>query len=79
MFLTIKLKFNALSINIETIIAGRVNKSPNPAIIGLVILSGSQPYSKLLNEINIVIGSITKLESNPAIVQINIKSIKSID
>ena len=48
-------------------------------MIGLVILSGSQPCSKLLNETNIVIGSIIKLEIMPAIVQINTKSITDID
>ena len=42
-------------------------------------LSGSQPFSKLLNDINIVIGSIIKFEIIPAITQIKIKSIKSID
>ena len=69
----------SLKINVEAIIAGSVNKSPNAAIIGLVMLSGSQPCSKLLNDTNIVIGSMIKLEINPAIVQINIKSIMSIE
>ena len=64
---------------IAAIIAGKVNKSPNAAIIGLVILSGSQPCSKLLNETNIVIGSMIKFEITPAIVQINTKSITDID
>ena len=44
--------------------------SPNAAIIGLVMLSGSQPCSKLLNDMNMVIGSIIKFEITPAIVQI---------
>ena len=43
------------------------------------MLSGSHPCSKLLNETNIVIGSMIKLDIIPAIVQINIKSISSID
>ena len=77
--LTMKLKSKAFNIKTDAMIAGKVNKSPNAAIIGLVILSGSQPCSKLLNETNIVIGSIIKLEINPAIVQINIKSIMLID
>ena len=67
------------NINTDKIIAGNVNRSPKAAIIGLVILSGSQPCSKLLNETNIVIGSIIKLEIIPAIVQINMKSITDID
>jgi hypothetical protein len=66
-------------INVEAIIAGKVNKSPNAAIIGLVILSGSHPCSKLLNETNMVIGSIIKFDIIPAIVHIKMKSIKSID
>ena len=77
--LIMKLKFNILNMKIDAIIAGNVNKSPNAAIIGLVILSGSQPCSKLLNETNIVIGSIIKLEIIPAIVHIKMKSINSID
>lgn len=60
-------------------IAGNVNKSPNAAIIGLVILSGSHPCSKLLNEINIVIGSIIRFDIKPAITLIKIKSIILID
>ena len=70
---------NKFNIKVDAIIAGNVNKSPKAAIIGLVILSGSQPCSKLLNETNIVIGSIIKLEIMPAIVQINTKSITDID
>ena len=73
------LKVIAFKINIDKIIAGRVNKSPNAAIIGLVILSGSQPCSKLLNETIIVIGSMIKFEITPAITQINMKSIKDIE
>ena len=64
---------------IDKIIAGKVNKSPNAAIIGLVILSGSHPCSKLLNETNIVIGSIIKFEIMPAITHINMKSIMFIE
>ena len=60
-------------------IAGNVNKSPIAAIIGVVTLSGSQPRLKLLNEINIVIGSIIILEITPAIILIKIKSIKEIE
>ena len=63
----------------ETIIAGNVNKSPSAAMIGVVILSGFQPLLKLLNETNIVIGSIIKLDINPAITQMKIKSINEID
>ncbi len=59
--------------------AGSVNKSPKAAIIGLVMLSGSQPFSKLLNETNMVIGSIITFEITPAREQISIKSIKPID
>ena len=54
--------------------AGSVKKSPNAAIKGVVILSGSQPFSKLFKEMNIVIGSITMLDINPAIKEINTKS-----
>ena len=54
--------------------AGNVNKSPNAAIIGLVILSGSHPFSKLLNDTIIVIGSIIKFEMIPAKTLIIIKS-----
>lgn len=60
-------------------IAGNVNKSPKAAMIGLVILSGSQPCWKLLNETNIVIGSIIKFEMIPAMTLISMKSINSID
>ena len=63
----------------DAIMAGNVNKSPNAAMIGLVILSGSHPCSKLLNEMNIVIGSIIKFEIIPAITQINMKSIMLIE
>ena len=78
LYFTVKLISNNCKINIDAIIAGRVNKSPNAAMIGLVILSGSQPCSKLLNETNIVIGSIIKLEIIPANLQIKIKSTKPI-
>ena len=78
-FLNIILKSIACKIIVDKIIAGKVNKSPKAAIIGLVILSGSHPFLKLLNDTNIVIGSITKFEMIPAITHINIKSIKSID
>ena len=74
-----KFKSIKFKIKIDAMIAGNVNKSPKAAIIGLVILSGSHPCSKLLNETNIVIGSIIKLDIIPAIVQINIKSTKSIE
>ena len=73
------LKLIALRINIDAIMAGSVNKSPNAAIIGLVMLSGSHPCSKLLNDTNIVIGSIIKFEIMPAITQISMKSVKSMD
>ena len=79
LYFTVKLISNNCKINIDAIIAGSVNKSPNAAMIGLVMLSGSQPCSKLLNETNIVIGSMIKFEIMPAITQINMKSIKSID
>lgn len=58
----------------DTIIAGNVNKSPNAAIIGVDILSGSHPCSKLLSEINIVKGSIIILEIKPPIIEIKVKS-----
>lgn len=76
---TMKSKFIKLSMNIDTMIAGRVNRSPNAAIIGLVMLSGSHPCSKLLNETSIVIGSIIKFEMIPAITQISMKSISDIE
>ena len=75
----IQLTFKACNMKIDKIMAGKVNKSPKAAIIGLVILSGSQPCWKLLNETNMVIGSMIKLEIMPAITQINMKSIKDID
>ena len=74
-----KLTLSMFKINIDKMIAGNVNKSPNAAIIGLVMLSGSQPCSKLLNETNIVIGSMIMLEIMPENVQIKIKSISSIE
>ena len=46
---------------------------------GVVTLSGSQPRLKLLNDMNIVIGSIIKLDIIPAMILINIKSIKEIE
>ena len=78
-FLKIRLKLTAFKIKIDAIIAGNVKRSPNAAMIGLVILSGSHPCSKLLNETNIVIGSIIKFEMTPANTQISIKSITDID
>lgn len=77
--LKIKLKFINCKIIIDMIIAGNVNKSPNAAIIGLVMLSGSHPCSKLLKETNIVIGSMIRFEIKPAITQISMKSIKLIE
>ena len=74
-----KLIFNSVRIKIDAIIAGKVSRSPKAAMIGLVMLSGSQPCSKLLNETSIVIGSMIRLEIIPAIVQINMKSINSIE
>ena len=56
------------------IIAGSVKKSPTAAMNGVVILSGSQPPSKLLSEINIVIGSIMIVDTKPAINEIKTKS-----
>lgn len=56
------------------IIAGSVKKSPTAAINGVVILSGSQPPSKLLSEINIVIGSIMIVDTKPAMNEIKTKS-----
>ena len=53
-----------------------MKKSPHAAIKGVVTLSGSQPFSKLLREMNIVIGSITTLEISPARNEINTKSYK---
>ena len=67
------------NINTDKIMAGNVNKSPKAAIIGLVILSGSHPCSKLLNETSIVIGSIIKFEITPASTLMIIKSIKLMD
>ena len=66
------------TIIVARIIAGKVNKSPNVAIMGVDILSGSQPRSKLLSEINIVKGSIITLEINPPIIEIKVKSTKLI-
>ena len=77
--LKMKLKLSAVSMNTDKIIAGSVNKSPKAAIIGLVILSGSQPCSKLLNETSIVIGSIIIFEITPAITLIKMKSIRLIE
>ena len=74
-----KLMLNASRINIDNIMAGNVNKSPKAAIIGLVTLSGSHPRSKLLNEMNMVIGSIIRLDITPAITLIKMKSVKSIE
>ena len=51
LYFKIKLILTILKTNIEITIAGRVNKSPNAPIIGVVTLSGSQPFSKLFNEI----------------------------
>lgn len=66
------------TIIVDKIIAGKVNKSPNAAIIGVDILSGSHPRSKLLSEINIVRGSIIILEIRPPIIEIKVKSTKLI-
>ena len=55
-----------------------MNKSPNAAINGVVILSGSHPFWKLFKEISIVIGSIINDETRPATKLINIKSIRLI-
>ncbi len=71
--------FSRFNIKVDAIIAGKVNKSPNAAMIGLVMLSGSHPCSKLLNETNMVIGSIIKFDIIPAIVQINMKSMTDIE
>lgn len=71
--------FRAEIIKIATTIAGNVNKSPTAATNGVVTLSGSQPRSKLLNEMNIVTGSIIAMEIIPAIRLIRIKSTISID
>ena len=73
------LKFIAFKMNTDAIIAGNVKRSPNAAIIGLVMLSGSHPCSKLLNETSIVIGSIIRLEMTPAMTLINTKSIMLIE
>ena len=74
-----KSNFIACKINIDKIMAGNVNKSPNAAMIGPVILSGSHPCSKLLNETNIVIGSIIRVEIMPANTQISMKSMMLIE
>ncbi len=79
MSLKMTLKLIKYNIMIDRMIAGRVNKSPNAAIIGLVMLSGSQPCSKLLNDMNIVIGSMIRFDIIPAITQINMKSIMDIE
>ena len=79
MFLINRLKPKYDKIMTEIMIAGNVNKSPTAAMIGVVILSGSQPCLKLLNEISIVTGSIMRLEITPAIMLINMKSIKETD
>mgnify|MGYP002732977858 CR=1 FL=1 len=72
--LNIMLNFIACRINTEAMIAGNVKRSPNAAMIGLVILSGSHPCSKLLNDTIIVIGSIIRFEITPAITLIKMKS-----
>ena len=56
------------------IIAGKVKKSPIAAINGVVILSGSHPPSKLLSEMNMVIGSMIIVEIKPAMNEIRTKS-----
>ena len=55
-------------------IAGKVKKSPIAAMNGVVILSGSQPPSKLLREMNMVIGNMIIVETNPAKNEIRTKS-----
>lgn len=59
-----------------SIMAGSVNRSPKAAIIGVDMLSGSQPFSKLFRDINIVNGNIITLEIIPANIEISVKSIK---
>ena len=78
-FLIRKLWLKNVKINTDAIIAGKVNKSPTAAIMGVVTLSGSQPWLKLLNEINIVNGSIIKFDIIAAIHEINMKSINEME
>ena len=72
--LTIGSKPMRLTIKTLKIIAGNVKKSPTAAMNGVVMLSGSQPPSKLLSEMNMVIGSMMTVDINPAINEINTKS-----
>lgn len=65
------IKFTIITLKIS---AGNVKKSPTAAMNGVVILSGSQPPSKLLSEMNIVIGSMMTVDKSPAINEIKTKS-----
>ena len=65
------MKFTVITLKM---IAGNVKKSPTAAMNGVVMLSGSQPPSKLLSEMNIVIGSMIIVEKRPAINEIITKS-----
>ena len=69
-------KLNPIIFTIKTlkIIAGKVKKSPIAAMNGVVILSGSHPPSKLFNEMNMVIGSITIVDIKPAMNEMSTKS-----
>ena len=65
--LTIGSKPIKFTIKTLKMIAGKVKKSPIAAINGVVILSGSQPPSKLFKEMNMVIGNMITVDTNPAI------------
>ena len=72
--LTIGSKPIRFTIKTLKMIAGKVKKSPTAAMKGVVMLSGSQPPSKLLSEMNIVIGSMIIVDINPAMNEIKTKS-----
>lgn len=69
---------NNVTIIIAKIIAGNVNKSPKAAMRGVDILSGSQPFSKLFNDMNIVRGNIITLEIIPVNIEIKVNSTRHI-
>ena len=72
--LTIGSKPIRFTIKTLKMIAGNVKKSPTAAMKGVVMLSGSQPPSKLLSEMNMVIGSMIIVDINPAMNEIKTKS-----
>ena len=71
---TIGWKPTKFTIKTLKISAGKVKKSPTAAMKGVVMLSGSHPPSKLLSEMNMVIGNIITVDIKPAMNEINTKS-----